>query len=205
MTTELAIVAGAYLLGSIPFGYLVVRLLSGQDVRRAGSRNVGATNALRTAGWGAGLLVLVLDVAKGAAPVLVMGAANPATRWVGAAAAAAVIGHCYPVWLRFRGGKGIATAAGAFAVLSPLAVACAAGVWLVVLAVRQLVSLASMMAVVSLPVFLYFVGGAHLHLVAAGALVAVVAVLRHWSNLRQIAEGTEPTVSDWARGEDDQR
>lgn len=204
MTIELAVVVGAYLLGSIPFGYLVVRLLSGKDVRRAGSQNVGATNALRTAGWGAGLLVFVLDVGKGVVPVLLMGAINPATRWVGAAAAAAVIGHCYPVWLKFKGGKGISTAAGAFAVLSPLSAACAGGVWLVVLAARQLVSLASMVAVASLPVFLYFVGGAHLHLVASGALVAAVCLLRHWSNLRRMVEGTEPTVTDWARGEVDE-
>ena len=106
MTIELAVVVGAYLLGSIPFGYLVVRLLSGKDVRRAGSQNVGATNALRTAGWGAGLLVFVLDVGKGVVPVLLMGAINPATRWVGAAAVAAVIGHCYPVWLKFQRGQG---------------------------------------------------------------------------------------------------
>ncbi len=196
MIAELVIVAGAYLLGSIPSAYIVVRLIKGADIRRTGSGNVGATNTVRAAGWSAGVAVAVMDVAKGVVPVLVMVRWNPEARWLGAAAVAAVVGHCFPVWLRFRGGKGVATALGAFATLAPWAVLCAAGVWLILLGVRRIVSLASVVAVASFPVFAAFVQGLPRDGVVATVVVALIVVFRHMGNLRRLAVGTEPRLGD---------
>lgn len=196
MNLELVIVAGSYLLGSIPTAYLVVRTLTGSDVRRTGSGNVGATNTVRAAGWGAGALVALVDILKGAVPVLVMTRFDPAARWVGAAAVAAVVGHCFPVWLRFRGGKGVATAFGAFLALAPWAVACAAGVWLLLLAVFRFVSLSSVVAVGSFPVFAAFVARLPRDGVLAAVVVAVIIILRHSANIRRLVAGTEPRIGE---------
>ena len=120
MRFELVLVAIAYLLGSLPTALVVVRLMTGKDVRRMGSGNIGGTNALRAAGWKAGVAVTVIDVAKGALAVWLMRMYNPESGWVAAAMLAVVVGHCYPVWLRFRGGKGVAAGFGAFLVIAPL-------------------------------------------------------------------------------------
>src|SRR5467141_827604 len=120
--TLLAIPFAAYLLGSIPFGLLLTKLFGGGDVRKAGSGNIGATNVARVAGPLPGILTLLLDAAKGAAAVwLAARFSNESATWMMFAALAALIGHCFPVWLKFRGGKGVATAAGVFLMLSPLA------------------------------------------------------------------------------------
>ncbi len=193
---EYGIVALAYLAGSVPFAMVIVRLLTGKDIRKVGSGNIGATNATRAAGWPAGLLVLVLDVAKGAGPVLLMQAYDPAARWVGAAAVAAVLGHCFPVWLRFRGGKGIATGFGAFLPIVPVPLALAAGVWIVVLALRRTVSLASVLAAASLPIWTAFTGSNAGPTVQATTAFAVLVILRHHRNIRRLAEGTEPRLGD---------
>ncbi len=196
MTTELVVVGLAYLAGSLPSAYLVVLLLTGKDVRRTGSGNVGATNTVRTAGWTAGAMVAVIDVAKGLVPVLAMSAVDPASRWLGAAATAAVLGHCFPVWLRFRGGKGVATACGAFATLTPWSALIAAAVWLVVLAVRRVVSLASVIGVAVFPMLVVFVDHAPFDLVAAATIVAAVIVIRHHTNIARLAAGTEPKIGE---------
>lgn len=193
---EYAIVALAYLVGSVPFAMVIVRLLKGKDIRKVGSGNIGATNATRAAGWPAGLLVLVLDVAKGSAPVLLMQAYDPAARWVGAAAVAAVMGHCFPLWLRFRGGKGIATGFGAFLPIVPVPLALAAGVWVVVLAVGRTVSLASVTAAASLPIWTAFTGSNPQPTVLATTVLAMLVILRHHRNIRRLAEGTEPRLGD---------
>src|SRR5688572_14341568 len=161
---HVAVVALAYLLGSIPFGYLLVRLRGGGDVRETGSGGTGATNVTRRAGKGVGVLTLALDALKGAAAVLaaraLLGGAGGAEWWVCAAGAAAVLGHVFPVWLRFRGGKGVATGLGVFLVLAPLATACALVAFVAVVRLWRYVSLGSMTAAAVLPLAVWALGAA---------------------------------------------
>jgi len=193
---EYGIVLLAYLAGSIPFALVVVRLLTGLDVRQLGSGNVGATNATRAAGWAAGLLVLVLDVAKGILPVMLMQAYDPAARWMGATAVAAVLGHCFPPWLGFRGGKGIATGFGAFLPIVPLPLALAAVVWIAVFVFFRIVSLASLLAAASLPVWTAFTGHNPPATVLAASTFAMIVIVRHRRNIRRLVEGREPRLGD---------
>jgi glycerol-3-phosphate acyltransferase PlsY len=196
---ELVLVASAYLLGSIPSALFVVWVISGKDVRREGSGNVGAANATRVAGYGAGAVVTVLDVAKGAVPVWLMSVLNPESLWIAATMLAAVLGHCYPVWLRFRGGKGVATAFGAFLVLSPVPALISLAVWLVVLAVSRLVSLASLVATAVFPVLLGLLDHPGRVMLAAVSAVAVIIIVRHHSNIRQLIDGSEPRIGGRGR------
>jgi acyl phosphate:glycerol-3-phosphate acyltransferase len=190
----------AYLLGSIPFGLLVVRLSGGQDVRTVGSGNIGATNVSRAAGLGAGLATLLLDAGKGLLAVwLASWLTAGDIKWMSAAAAAAVVGHIFPVWLRFRGGRGVAPGAGAFVLICGEAVAAALLVFLVVVVVWRYVSLGSVLAAASLPALTYFLyapGFAPPHAVTlATTLAAVLIILRHSGNIRRIVAGTEPRIS----------
>jgi glycerol-3-phosphate acyltransferase PlsY len=194
LTFELLIVVASYLLGSIPSALLVVWATTGADIRKLGSGNVGATNALRTAGWKVGVLVTVLDVGKGVIPTMAMNTYHPASRWVAAAAVAAVLGHCFPIWLGFRGGKGVATALGAFLVLLPWATLGAVGVWLLVLAVRRVVSLASVVAAAAFPVLVAFVHRPPVVVIVAASVVATVVLLRHIGNIRELISGREHEV-----------
>src|SRR4030095_16836988 len=142
----LLVVIIAYLIGSIPFGYLIVRAMSGSDIRETGSGGTGATNVSRRAGKLAGVLTLLLDASKGVAAVLIAQAAG-GSDWIKAAAAIAVIvGHIFPVWLGFRGGKGVATGVGVFFVLAPVALLCAGVVFLAIVFFTRYVSLGSIMA-----------------------------------------------------------
>jgi len=156
----LLIVALAYLLGSIPFGYLIVRASKHADIRETGSGGTGATNVSRRAGKGAGVLTLLLDALKGAASILVarLLLAEPAfnanaSGWIAAAAVAVIVGHIFPVWLGFRGGKGVATGVGVFLVLAPLAVAVAGVIFLVIVLLTRYVSLGSIVAAATIPLF----------------------------------------------------
>jgi acyl phosphate:glycerol-3-phosphate acyltransferase len=194
----------AYLIGSIPFGYLIVRLTGRGDVRETGSRGTGATNVSRRAGKLAGVLTLVLDAAKGAFAVMVAGVAlseQRATinvRWVVAAAAVAVIaGHIFPVWLKFRGGKGVATAAGALFMIGPFALLCAGLVFAIVVALTRYVSLASLAAAVLIPFFLWLqkwllqpAADIRPPLTAA-AVGALLIIFAHRGNIRRLVSGTE--------------
>ena len=191
MRGELIIVALGYLAGSLPTALLVVRAATGGDVRTSGSGNVGATNAARLAGLRVGALVTVVDMVKGALPVLVMEWYNPAAVWVGTVLLASVLGHCYPVWLRFRGGKGVATVFGALVVVSPLTTLAAAGIWVVVLLAFRFVSLASMLAAASFPVLLVWMGSPAVAMVWMVTAAVVLIVLRHVSNIRNILNGDE--------------
>jgi len=184
-------VAGAYLLGSISFATLLVRLATGKDIRTEGSGNAGATNVLRSHGRGLGLAVALLDAGKGAA-------AGALVRWLtadpiygAAAAAAAVLGHVFPVFYGFRGGKGVATAVGAFLVLAPLATLICVGAFVVLVALTRYVSLGSVVGVCLLPPVAGLLFHAPLAVVAAGAAVAVLVVLKHTENLKRLAAGTE--------------
>jgi glycerol-3-phosphate acyltransferase PlsY len=191
MLAALQVVAVAYLIGSIPFSFLVARAFGVHDVRQVGSGNVGATNVLRSAGKAAGALALLLDLGKGAAASALSGRLAPGDPILPAAAAiAAVIGHMYPVWLRFQGGKGVATGLGAFAPLVPKAAGAALVVFAVVAAATRYVSLGSVAGAVSLAALAFALHGPDPVAVAA-ALTAALVVLRHRSNLRRILGGTE--------------
>ena len=196
MSIEILLVLGAYLMGSFPSALFVVRRRTGHDVREKGSGNVGASNTVRLAGWRAGILVTLADVAKGALPVWVMAVYNPSSRWLAAAMVAAVVGHCYPVWLRFRGGKGVATGFGAFVVIAPWAALWVFIAWVAILLISRMVSLASVLATACFPVVVYFVARPHAWLMVAASLVCAVIVIRHSSNIRNIAAGTEPRIGD---------
>jgi len=187
----LQVVAVAYLIGSIPFSFLVARAFGVHDVRLVGSGNVGATNVLRSAGKAAGALALVLDVGKGAAASALAGRLAPGeTALPAAAAVAAVVGHMFPVWLRFQGGKGVATGLGAFAPLAPTAALGAIAAFALVALATRFVSLGSVAGAIVL-------AGLALGLrspdpvAAAAVLSAALVVFRHRSNLWRILGGTE--------------
>lgn len=178
-----------YLAGSIPFAWLAGRHLRGIDLRRAGSGNPGAANMLRTGGVRLAVLVMALDVAKGA------GAVAWAQRIAGAEAAAvagvaAIVGHIYPLWLRFRGGKGVATAAGAFSVLTPAAMLPALAVFVATVWLTRYISLGSILATAILPPLAYGLGAPRTTVLAATA-AALLIILRHRSNIARLRAGTE--------------
>jgi glycerol-3-phosphate acyltransferase PlsY len=186
---RVAVVLAAYLLGSIPFSYLVARR-RGVDVRAVGSGNVGATNVMRSVGRGAGLLAFALDFLKGAVASLLGRLVDPHSPLPALCAVLAVLGHMYPVWLRFRGGKGVATGAGAFLPLAPVATAAALVTFAAALAVARYVSLASIAGTLVLAVAAFLLGGPT-PVVRAAAGMAVLIVWKHRANLQRIARGTE--------------
>lgn len=195
------VIVGAYLLGSIPFGYLIVRTRSGVDVREIGSGGTGATNVSRQAGRAVGMLTLLLDAGKGTAAVAVAiwsQGSEYETSWVVTAAALSVVlGHCFPIWLRFRGGKGVATSVGVFVVLAPLAVAVVAAVFVSIVLWTRYVSLGSITAAATLPlcirmqsVFLKPAPGVHTAVFPAiGA--ATLVIFMHRANIARLLAGTE--------------
>jgi len=187
----LQVVAVAYLIGSLPFSFLVARAFGVHDVRRVGSGNVGATNVLRNAGKMAGALALLLDLGKGAAASALAGRLAPGEAALPAAAAvAAVVGHMYPVWLRFEGGKGVATGLGAFAPLAPQAALGALIAFGLVAAATRFVSLGSVAGALAMAGLALALRGPDPVALAAAATAALV-VFRHRSNLRRILGGTE--------------
>jgi acyl phosphate:glycerol-3-phosphate acyltransferase len=177
-----------YAMGSVPFAFLLARR-AGIDVRVAGSGNVGAANVLRTTGLPLGVTVMMLDIGKGAASVLTAYAAA-GTVSAAAAGAAAIVGHIYPVWLRFHGGKGVAVAAGVFAVLAPAATIVASAVFFATVGLSRLISLGSMAATVTLPSAAWLTG-APPAVVAAAFGSAALILFRHRANMRRILGGTE--------------
>jgi glycerol-3-phosphate acyltransferase PlsY len=182
----------AYLLGSIPFGYLIVRWQKGIDVRSTGSGSIGATNVMRNLGLIGFVATFLLDFAKGAAAVLLAARwTGDAPVWVAGAAVAAVVGHCFPVWLKLRGGKGVATAAGVFFVLAPIQVGIAVAIFVVVLALGRYVSLGSIIAVGAFPVLFQVQVHPPPALVVGAAACALVIIARHQSNIRRLLQGTE--------------
>jgi glycerol-3-phosphate acyltransferase PlsY len=178
-----------YLAGSVPFAFLLARR-AGIDVRFAGSGNVGATNVMRTTGTRRAILVMLLDVAKGVLAVVLALVTHAGVTLTALAAAAAVVGHIYPVWLRFRGGKGVAVAAGVFGVLTPIATALAASLFLVIVWVTRYVSLGSIAATVALPPAAWMTGEPKAVVLAAAGSGALI-LFRHRGNIRRLLEGTE--------------
>jgi glycerol-3-phosphate acyltransferase PlsY len=196
--TTLGVVAVGYLLGSIPFAFLLSRRWTGLDIRQAGSGNVGAANVLRTSGVMAGVTVMLLDVAKGAGSVLVAQRLSAGDTAPAAAGLAAIVGHIYPVWLRFKGGKGVATACGVFSVLTPAALGPAMALFVATVWFSRYVSLGSVVACVALAPVAYAMH-APAASVACAAAAAMVVVFRHRFNLRRLAGGTERRIGQRVR------
>jgi glycerol-3-phosphate acyltransferase PlsY len=198
--TVLLIPIASYLLGSIPFGLLLAKLFGSEDVRKEGSGNIGAANVTRVAGPLAGILTLVLDGAKGAAAVLLAERySNDSATWMIVAGLIAMLGHCFPVWLKFKGGKGVATAAGMYLALCAPAFLCGLILFILVVAFWRYVSLGSISAAAAMPMLIYFLWAPH-HapppVITFGALaVAILIVYKHDANLQRMVEGTEPKLS----------
>jgi glycerol-3-phosphate acyltransferase PlsY len=199
MAWRLALLAGAYLIGSVPFSYLVARAFGVADVRRVGSGNVGATTVMRSAGKAAGLLAFFLDALKGAAAALAVSWLAPTSSVLPALAAlGAMIGHMYPLWLRFQGGKGVATGVGAFLPLAPYATLLALCAFALVLAVTRYVSVGSMAGAVTLAGMAFILGSPPPVAWAATGAAALV-VWRHRGNIVRLARGREGRVGEPAR------
>jgi acyl phosphate:glycerol-3-phosphate acyltransferase len=189
-----------YLLGSIPFGLIFAKTLGGKDVREHGSGNIGATNVSRVVGPVAGILTLFMDTAKGAAAVwLAARFSEDAAIAMMFAGIAALLGHCFPVWLKFRGGKGVATALGVYLALCPLAALVAVVLFVLVVAFWRYVSLGSLSATAAMPLLTYILwapGHAPPLVITLGTLFAAVLIFyKHDANLQRLVDGTEPKYS----------
>ncbi len=194
------IAAAAYLLGSIPTGYLLVRLFRHEDIRSVGSGNIGATNVLRSGGKGLGAATFLLDTLKGCSAVWLGGflgalllPSTPLRSAQALAALFAVIGHIFPIWLHFRGGKGVAVGFGVFLVAAPWAALAAISVFLVVLLLSRYVSLASILGAACFPIFAWFLvtGARPTAYIAVQCAVAMLIIVKHHQNIRRLLTGTE--------------
>ena len=184
----------SYLLGSIPVGYLIVNAKTGGDIRKTGSGGTGATNVSRRAGKGAGILTLVLDALKGSAAVvfatIMLGDTNHALWWIGIAGVVAMIGHIFPVWLGFRGGKGVATGVGVFLVLTPIAVLFSGLLFVVTVWATRYVSLGSMIAALSIPVFCWMLN-VETPIIVSELIGAILITHAHRANIGRLINHTE--------------
>lgn len=192
LTGLLALLIG-YLLGSFPSGYFAGRWIAGVDLRELGSGSTGATNVLRQVGKGPALVVFLVDVGKGAAAVLIAKALGVSDQLQVLAGLAAVAGHIWPVWLRWRGGKAVATGFGMLLGLAwPVGLACF-GVFLVVISVSRIVSLSSVIAALSLPCLMWAAGGSAAYFTVT-VLASAMVIWRHRSNIQRLMAGTEPRI-----------
>ena len=204
--TIIAVCLAAYLIGSIPFGYLIVRLTAGADVRETGSGGTGATNVSRRAGKLAGVLTLVLDALKGAAAIAVArfifdtaifgGSADDLQWWIAAAGVFAIAGHCFPIWLGFRGGKGVATGVGVFLMLAPLPVVFAVMIFLLIVLLTRYVSLGSIVAAATIPLLIWLrpsftTADSYRSTLMAAILGGALIIFRHRANIARLISGTE--------------
>jgi glycerol-3-phosphate acyltransferase PlsY len=188
----------AYLMGSIPFGFILARVFLGTDVRTIGSGNIGATNVMRTGSKGLGVATLLLDAAKGYVAVYIAlamcsGTAADLSRYVvgGVAAVCAMLGHIFPVWLKFKGGKGVATGVGVFLALAPKAVAAVLIVFLLIVLVFRYVSLASIVATALFPIAAVLLEGDGYVLLPFVIVAAILIIAKHHANIRRLLRGTE--------------
>jgi glycerol-3-phosphate acyltransferase PlsY len=198
--TPLIVYLVSYVLGSIPFGILMARLFGGRDVRKAGSGNIGATNVARVVGPLAGVLTLLLDAAKGWFTVWIAARTMHGEAFAMALAGFfAMLGHCFPLWLRFRGGKGVATAAGVFGALCPAAMLAAVILFLLVVGFWRFVSLGSIAAAAAIPLLVYLLWAPHfappLSVTLVSLAIAALVVYQHRGNISRLTRGEEPKFS----------
>lgn len=191
--TLLGAVFAAYLIGAVPFGLVLSRLLSDRDPREHGSGNIGATNAMRTGGKTVGILTLVADIAKSLMPVGLAVWAELPEIWIAAIALASFVGHLYPVYLGFKGGKGVATMLGAMLPWQPMAAGIGFFLWLALILISRYVSLSSIIAALLLPLLVWWMGGSIPALIVSMVFASLVT-LKHASNIRRLMDGTEPTI-----------
>lgn len=196
MTAIVLVLLAAYLLGSIPFGLLIGRAAGVGDIRQKGSGNIGAANVTRSAGKVAGIFTLVLDALKGYTAVwLALHFLGGSMRWMIAAAVAAVLGHVFPVWLKFRGGKGVATGLGVFLPIAPMAVAAAAVIWILIVLFWGYSSLGSIISAALLPLLVYFLyAPSHeppLPVTLGTVFIALLVLVKHRANMERLIRGEE--------------
>ncbi len=193
MTPWLLTISTAYLLGSIPFGYLLVRIFRNEDIRATGSGNIGATNVARSGARGLGMLTLLLDLGKAFAAVKIGQHFAPGvTDLAMVAAVSAILGHVFPVWLGFRGGKGVASAIGIFLALNWPSALCILATFLVVVLLTRYVSLGSVLGAASVPFFaLYFIHDMSRLVLGGYCLIALIVIVKHHANIRRLLTGTE--------------
>lgn len=200
MMIALLVLPVAYLLGAIPFGYLLVKWKTGVDVRAAGSGNIGATNVLRTTGRVAGVATLLLDIAKGYLAVWLAGRlADRDPVWMSAAALAVMAGHAYPAFLKFQGGKAVASFIGAFLCLTPGAIAAVLPVFLVTVAWTKHISMGSIVAAAVFPLGVWLIVKPDLAVVVAAVIASAFIIYRHSSNIQRLRSGTENRFTFGAR------
>jgi glycerol-3-phosphate acyltransferase PlsY len=186
----------AYLLGAIPFGYLLVKMKTGADVRGSGSGNIGATNVLRTTGRAAGIATLLLDIGKGYLAVWIAGRLTEMSPlWMSAAALAVMLGHAFPVFLGFRGGKAVASFVGAFLCLTPLALAVVTVVFVGVVIWTRYISLASIVGAVTFPLAVWLMMMPPLSILVASVVACCFIIYRHSSNIERLRQGSENRFS----------
>jgi len=183
----------AYLLGAVPFGLLLTKLLSKRDPRDYGSGNIGATNAMRTGGKLAGALTMLADIAKGTLPVLLAILAGLSEVWVAIIAVVTFLGHLYPVYLGFKGGKGVATMLGVMLPWQPLAAGAGLLIWIILIKLTHYVSLSSILAALLLPLLVVWTGGS-VPALLAGMVFASLVTLKHAGNIKRLMNGTEPST-----------
>ena len=192
MMNPILALAIAYLLGAIPYGYLLVRLTTGADVRTAGSGNIGATNVLRTTGRAAGIVTLLLDIAKGWLAVWIASSLTKGDPlWISAAALAVMAGHAFPVFLGFRGGKAVASFVGAFLYLTPVALGIILVVFVVAVAWTRYISLGSIIAAATFPLAVWLIQRPPVPMVVAALIAGAFIIYRHSSNIQRLREGKE--------------
>ncbi len=206
ITLYLIVAVVAYLLGSIPFGYVLVRIFRGEDIRQTGSGNIGATNVARSGAKGLGIATLVLDALKGALAVWIAiwldsrglnkcvdvdYTCLSTAGLMSVAALFAVLGHVFPVWLRFKGGKGVATALGVFCVLFPKAILVSLAVFILIVAITRYVSLGSILGAITFPLAAYFLQAADAVSLVLASAVSLIVVLKHHQNISRLLAGTE--------------
>ncbi len=189
MRLEYAIPVMGYVLGSIPFGYLITKVTEGTDIRNVGSGNIGATNVFRKNRW-AGILTLLLDAAKGFAAVLVAGWVGGSIEWQAVSAVAAIAGHIFTPWLGFRGGKGVATGCGAYLAISPLAVGTTLILFVLIVVLTRYISLASILATGAFPLWALLYREPR-PVLAWAAVGAAMIIARHHENISRLLSGTE--------------
>jgi len=208
MNINIILYLSAYLIAGIPFGYLLAKQFAGVDIKKEGSGNIGATNVLRVMGWQPAVLVLLLDLAKGVVPILVGKQLAVPSAWLGAMGLAAVLGHVFPIFLGFRGGKGVATGIGAFGTLAPLAGLGALVVFGVVVASTRYVSLGSVTATAAFPLLMLLFDGAAGRealdpaLVGFAAAASALIIFQHRSNLQRIRAREELKLGERLGKED---